>query len=302
VRLKDKVVFNRGNFLIDIINMAADAVGYVFYMKPPDRFDEDHLEANYNLSTGIGVFRQNQAMHAHPREHIELIHEAQTLTGVSAKFTDQPLAYNIRVRGKHVKNQRRGGRQLAGRDDRSYRYMYIYRPPWSRDPGVKAIGGADAPNMPSQQWRNGGIKKYVVWHDDQLRSVRACLVAALFIAFREALESAQATLAAPAMPSIGLDNQCALFDVGTGLSTRMWVATRTLSFSTGEDAAFTMNLGGSLIDLPDIAAVRYELNRTLDDSNYRPGLSFNERTGTYAPIYRHTDGNDRHPDKLWVPG
>lgn len=284
VRLKDKAVFNRSNFLIDIINNAAEQVGYVFYMKPPDEFDEDDLgpDNETNLSTGVGVFRQNQAMRRRPLDPIELVHEDTVLKGIDAKFTDEPLAYNIRVRGKEV-SRRKGGVTLGG--DQTHRYMYVYRPPWSRDTRVKGIGGRDFGN--SNQWRNANLKRYVVHHDERFRSVEDCKIAALFIAFREALESAQVQIEAPCMPNIFLDNQTAIYDTGTGLSTRFWVALRSLRFTGGEEGAFVMSLGGSLLDAPDTITVRDELVKALNDNNYFPGLSDTAREH-FGHEYRNT--------------
>jgi hypothetical protein len=284
VRLKDKAVFNRSDFLIDIVNKAAEQVGYVFYMKPPDVFDEGNLDADHNLSTGIGVFRQQQSMKQHPLDRIELVHEDRVLRGIDAKLSDEPLSSVIRVRGKEI-SKKRGGRRLGG--DHSRRWMYVYRPPWARDSKTKAIHGQDSQIADDELLRNAGLKKYRVWHDNRLRSLNQCKIAALFIAFREALESAQVRVEAPCMPSIFLDHQAALFDTGTGLSTRFWVVDRSLSFQSGEEGHFTMTLAGSLIDFPDIAAVRQELTRALRDHNYDPGLRIGERTGRVGRIYRN---------------
>jgi len=165
--------------------------------------------------------------------------------------------------------------------------MYVYRPPWARNRSVRAIGGGDSDIAEDEKLRNAGLKKYVVWHDNRLRSLRECKIAALFIAFREALESAQVRIEAPCMPSIFLDHQAALFDTGTGLSTRFWVVDRSLSFQSGAEAHFTMTLAGSLIDFPDIAAVREELIQALRDANYNPGLPEHEREGHIGHIYRN---------------
>lgn len=278
VRLKDKAVFNRGNFLIDIINAAAEQVGYIFYIKPPESFDEDNLDdMSEQESMGIAIFRQNHAMRrqSKTRDPVERIHEDALLQGIQARFTDEPLAYNIRVRGKQ-KKETKGGRTLGGDD--TARWMYVYRPPWSRD-------ATFGPNQ--NNYRNANIKRYWVSHDNRLRNLDECKVMALLIAFQMALESATAVCEFPAMPTIHLDHQIGVFDTGTGLSTRIWIANKHLEYQGGEQAQFKMSIGGSLIDLPDITRVRKELTRAIED-DINPGLSEWEKT-TYGQIYRGQD-------------
>lgn len=278
VRLKDKSVWNRGNFLSDIISAAAEEVGYVFYFKPPESFDESPAalaDMSEQDSMGIGVFRQNHAMRRQSKtlEPVERVNEDSILQGLQARFTDEPLSYNIRVRGKQ-KKEKKGGRTLGGDD--TARWMYVYRPPWSRD-------ATFGPNQ--NNYRNANIKRYVVHHDPKLRSLEECKVAALFIAFREALEAATATLEFPAMPTIHLDQQLGIFDTGTGLSTRLWIAARQLEYQGGPQGHFKMSVGGSLIDLPDITKVRKELVRAIED-DINPGLSEWEQTH-YGAVYRN---------------
>lgn len=273
VRIKEPVPFNRGNYLIDIIKYVAEQVNYVFYMKPPPSFDEGDLSEQDWESMGTAVFRQNQAMHKGQGviDPIEMVHEDQVLHDVNPKFTDEPLAYNIRVRGAEVKGKKRRkrfGRFLGA--DRTKRWMYVYRPPWSRDTNP---GGNWPDNAASNQYRNGNIKKYVVHYDSAIKSVEECKIASLFIAFAEALASAQCQIEAPAMPTIYLDHQTALFDTGSGLSTRVWIASRQLEYLGGEEGHLTMALGGSMIDIPDVQRVRKELVKALRDSGYNPGLS-----------------------------
>lgn len=280
VRLRSNSTWNRGNYLIDIITAAAEQVGYVFYIKPPQSFDESEealASTAHDLSIGVGVFRQNQAMRRanQTRDPVELVSESSVLEGINARFTDEPLAYSIRVRGRKL-SKKKGGRTLGGDD--TPRCMYVYRPPWSRgDRGdvFNYYGGNDPHRRLSGEpdYRNGNIKKYVVHHDEKLRNVDECKIAALFIAFREALESATATIEFPGFPPLQLDHQLGIYDTGTGLSTRIWIAARQIEFQGGPEAHFKMSIGGALIDLPDITHVREELVRALRNSNFNPGLS-----------------------------
>lgn len=271
VRLSDKMVFNRSDKLIDIINRVAELTNYVFYMKPPSQFDDEDLTPtnDNNQSLGIPVFRQNQAMRTPNAllEPMEQVTEDDLLEALEPQFSDEPLAYNIRVRGKRLK-KKQGGLPLAG--DRTRRAMYVYRPPWSRDLNP----GGNWPNdAASNQYRNGNVKRYTVHHDEMLRNTEECEIACLFIAFRQALESAKATAEFAAMPTIHLDHQFSIKDEGTGLSARLWLTNRMLRIRLGEDPEFKMSVGGSLLDTPDILIVREELVRALRKKGYDPGLS-----------------------------
>jgi len=267
VRLADKIVFNRGDYLIDIVKHIADLTNFVFYMKPPERFDPSNLAPGNtnNLSMGIAVFRNNQAMRAANQtlEPIETVSEDTTLQGVEPSFNNGPLAYNIRVRGKFLA-KKKGGRMLGG--DTSNEVMYVYNPPWSRNSSYPDGTGRG-------EYMNANLKQYVVHHSHLLDTQEKCKIAALFIAYREALEAYKATTEFPFMPSISLDNQMAVRDTGTGLSTRLWIVTRSWNVHLGEEANFKMAVGGSCIDAPDIVMVREELVQALRDHGYDPGLS-----------------------------
>lgn len=271
VRVKEKATFNRGNYLIDIINSVAEQTGYVFYMKPRESFSEEPDDlANTDLdpSMGIAVFRQSNAMkNQGVRDPVELVHEDRTLTGFNYRLTDEPLPFNIRVRGREA-GKKKGGRYLGA--DRTRRYMYVYRPPWSRS---EHPGGNWPEGSAKHDYRNANIKKYVVHHDNRLRDNEECELAALFIAFRAALESAEGQFEAPCLPTIHLDHQCAVFDTGSGMSTRLYTTSRQIKFVSGERGEFTMALTGSLLDIPDTQRVRRELKRSLRRKGYDPGLS-----------------------------
>lgn len=251
VRLKDKLVFNRQTTFMEVIQRIAELTNYVFYIRPPDNFDEDSPDDNVQNTMGVAVFRSNQAMPDNPIERVEGVRDDKLLTGIEASLSDEPLAQHMRCRGKELP-KKKGGRTLGA--DRTHRYMAGYLPPWSR---ASSIG-------------NGGIKKVVVHYDQMLDSYQDCVIACMFIAFRQALESAKAQIQAPALPIIHLDHQVSIFDRGSGLSTRLWVAQKAMTIRTGENAHFTMTLGGSLIDFPDIVAIRQELKQALANAGYNP--------------------------------
>lgn len=256
VRLKDKLVFDRQSFLIDIIKKIADLTSYVFYVKPPEDFDVDDLSPGnaVNRSMGIAIFRQNSAMKQRPLDRVEAVKDTNLLTAVQASFDANVLAQSIRVRGKAVGSKFASSSIHPLGADPAFRYQYSYRPVWARN---SSSGAAH-------------LRRHELHYDYLIRSEYECKVACLFIAFRMALESAKAQVELPLWPLIHLDHQMLMFDTGTGLSTRLWVASRSWNWSSGENGEFKMNLGGSLLDINDVQETRQELERLLNNHGYMP--------------------------------
>lgn len=258
VRLKDKLVFDRQTFLIDIIWKIAEMTSYVFYVKPPSSFDPEDLSMGNeaNLSTGVAVFRQNSAMKTRPPEKQYLIRDETLLSDIEPHFTNEPLSDSIRVRGTTVakaKKRRNPDIHPLGAD-RTQRYQYSYRPVWAR-------GG---------RRRFGRIRKPVVHYDEQVDTVFEAKVACLLIAFREALEANQCQADCRFFPPIYLDQQVVVEDASTALFTRLWVASRSWEYRGGESAAFSMTLGGALLDVSDVRLTVAELTKLLNLQGFDP--------------------------------
>lgn len=276
-RLRDKLVFDRQTFLIDIIRKIAEMTSYIFYIKPPESFDETNLHPgnDANLSMGVPVFRQNNAMKTSPNQpytdrngvrHNDRygIRDTDLLTAIQVKFSNEPLASSIRVRGrsvwKKIAQQANPGGDYdrvpphALGADRTKRYQYSYRPVWAREANA----------------RFAALRKSVVHYDEQVDNVFQAKVGCLFIAFREALESATAVIEFPCWPVIQLDHQVVLYDEGTGISTRIYVTNRSWEFSNGEEGGFHMSVGGALIDTDDVKETRQELQQLLNHHGFDP--------------------------------
>lgn len=261
VRLKDKIVFDRQTYLIDIINRIKELTSYVFFVRPPLEFDIDNLAKGNeaNLSMGVAVFRQGSAMQLEPRDgsSVEVIKDTTLLTAVQATFDANALPNSIRVRGKAIGPKEASPNAHVLGADPSVRYQYSYRPPW-----------ATADNENAGQ---AHLRRQEVHYDNMLKSVYECKVACLFIAFRSALEASKAEVEFPLWPEIGMDDQVLLLDTGTGLSTRLWVTTRSWNYSSGEQKVFKMNLGGALLDVDDVAEVQTQLEAVLAEEGRNPG-------------------------------
>ncbi len=262
-RLRRPITFDRQTFLIDIIEHIAKLVSYVFYVKPPESFDIGNLakgNAN-NLSMGVAIFRQNNAMKDTPLDKRYMVRDSDLLTEPQIHFTGDPLAQSVRARGRliHEKNPSVSAAVPAASGAASMaRYFYNYRPVWARGDDAQAGHGA------------AGLRKHAVHYDEQITSNYEAKVACLFIAFREALESAQGQIEVPFFPPIALDHQIAVFDVATGTSTRLWIASRQWEFQSGEERQFKMTLAGSMIDVDHVRETRAELRQVLNDHGFDP--------------------------------
>lgn len=257
-RLKDKIVFDRNSFLIDIIKKIEEATSYIFYLKPPDSFDISNLAKGNaaNLSMGVAVFRQNQAMTDTPRDARYSIRDDQTLTGIQPEFDESGLAQSIRARGKLIA-------EWKAQQDPNYippangnigRFYYNYRPVWARE----------------NEHRAGGLRKHEFHTDQKYVSDQDCKIACLLIAFRMALTAAKASVQIPLFPPINLDQQLQVYDLSTGISSRLWILSRDWEYVGGEERKFNMTLGGSLLDVDIVERTRGELERVLNDAGYNP--------------------------------
>lgn len=245
VRLKDRLIFNRANFYIDPISKIAELTGYQFFMGDPTGPG----------SIGVPTFRMNSSLRSgnapdfttgRPKP-VVTVRDRDLLTAISVKLTDEPLAFNIRVRGAKA-TAAEGGKLVGG--DRPRRIMFNYRPPWTGDIGASA-----------KQQRMAGLLKHLITFNAQLKTEQECEVGAMLIALAEALKSATAIAQIPGNPRVELDDQVYLADEGTGLATRMWVASRSSTFTAGAKTTWSMSLGGSLIDTPDIVAIKDDITK-----------------------------------------
>ena len=274
-RLKDRLIVNRATTYMDVIRQVADQSGYVFFMADPyesqtlEQFllDGDSLPTSKeSKSLGIPTFRESAALRKTNARRFSdqkikprvAIRDTDLLTGISARYTDEPLTYIIRVRGQKLTKER-GGKVLDG--DKTTRITYVYRPPWTRNN------------------RMGGVLKHTVHYDPNLKTSIECEAACLLIAFAQSLKSATAVAQIPANPEIELDDQVYLLDTATGLSTRLWVAQRSWTWSSGENAAYTMSVSGALIDTPDIVEMKAEMNAAVAAGKLPSGQRVIPQTG-----------------------
>lgn len=254
-RLKDKIVFDRSEYLVDIIKKVEEATSYTFQIRPPKAFDATHLDTGHNLQMGVVTFRQNQAMTPTPKDARYVVSDSQTITGIQPQFDESGLAQSIRARGKLKVTQKiLEDPHYVPTGGTTERFGYNYRPVWARE----------------NENRAAGIRKHEFHVDQTYSSDQDCKVACLLIAYRMAIEAAKASVQLPFFPPVQLDSQFAIFDEGTGLSTRIWVVSRDWEYQSGAQRNFTMTLGGSLLDVDIVEATRKELKQVLASEGYDP--------------------------------
>lgn len=217
VRLKEPMVFHQGDFLIDIINHMLEQADLVFYVAGPT----GHAD-----SIGVPVFKRKGAFSG-PTAVREEVKHSDLLTQLETKFSKEPLSYIIRVRGKPDKK----GSALG--EDSIKRIMAVYRPPWSGESG-----------------RMNRLIKHVIHTDNNLETQGEVEIAAILIAFSQALASYQGTCEMPGYPWEP-DQQVSIVDVPSGTNSRMWIKNFSSTITLGTDAEYKITLSGSLLDTPD---------------------------------------------------
>lgn len=234
VRLKKPLVFNRGDHFIDAINKLAESTNYVFFMADPSADD---------LSIGIPTFRQARVVTED--QPVAEVRDIDLLTGIQVKLTDEPLGYSIRVRGREVSNFGPDSGYLIGGGD-VRRVKFTYYPPWARE------------------WNElAGILKHVLHTDNKLTTAEDCEFACYYIALKEALESATGVIEIPGYPGFELDSFASVVDEGTGMNTRLWIAARTSTFTTGEKKTWKQTLSGTWVDVPEVVAIKQTINNAV---------------------------------------
>lgn len=241
VRLKQKLTMGAGDFLIDAIAKVQESVGFVFFIKDPTSAD---------LSIGVPVFR-NPSVRTGVAAELTLsdasvvpfaVTDQDLLLSLQVAWDEEPLAYIIRVRGKEDKDD---GAVLIGYGTGTRRIWYTYKPPWT----FEGAGG-----------RLAGIYKHVVHTDNNYRTTQDCQLGCLLIALAEALESCKGAIEIPGHAGADLDQMVDLIDVSTGMNTRMWISGMTTTMHSGRTSSWKMTLEGSMVDTPDVVAVKAALD------------------------------------------
>lgn len=244
VELKEKFVVAKDQSLGDVINTVKTKLGYTFIMGEPIQNDD--------LSIGNPIFRMNRV--SDPYAQVDEVRDTDLVEHAQVKWTNKQERTHIIVRGKLLKKGQGGERAHQGTGDSkdfNYRAQYHYTPPWA--------------------YRNAGVLKHLIYYDTLFQTKADCAVACYLIALQIALSIVSAIITTPGTPHIGLDTLVALTDHSTGLYSRMYVTNKRRVMTLGEDAKYTQEIGGALIDTPDMNSLLADLFQGLfnNDRNDR---------------------------------
>jgi hypothetical protein len=238
-----QLTFHNGDTLMDIIKKCQEITGYTFFIGEPSGGEDEY-------SIGVPIFRTANVLGMYDLGREE-IRDDQLLTGIQVKQDLTVLSHIYWIRGKvtdppknHKKPVRGASGQLLG-EAGDYRIQIYYVPPWSRDN------------------EEGDIIRHFVAKYDSLGSKKGLETAARLAALQAALQSLTAVIEIPGHPGITVDSIVGVRDQGTGLNTRLYVASRSSTFRAGQSTEWKMTLGGSLIDSPNVQAVALDLYAVL---------------------------------------
>lgn len=243
--IKGKWVFNRANYLIDIIKKCQEYTGHVFFVADPTS----------GTSWGVPTFRRRRAILRNVPASAE-VRDTDLLADVQVKLAEEPLALIIRVRGREAAS----GVSVGG--DKTKRIMAVYKPPW--------VDGDPAHDLTHE---SGGVIKRVIRTEPALRTLMDCQIACFLTAIEEALMAAAASFAIPPLLVLELDDMIGLLDTTTATNSRVWITHITSTHESGDDPRFDMSIQGVLVDTPELEAVIAELDAVDFDPEPAPNVS-----------------------------
>lgn len=262
VQLKTAVKIDRSSTWMDVINMVATQLGYVFFIAEPTSAD---------LSIGVPVFRKQSVLR--PSKVQPIVLDSTKLTDVQPQHSNSNDRHIIRVRGRFA-TRAQGGRPIVGGDmtqDGQVLFTFQYWPPW----------------MPKM----AGIVKQLTYYNIGSNGVlgfssdKECQVACILIAVQIALTRDTAQVQCPANPAIGLDSMAMIHDEqGSGIVSRLYVQGRTSTMTLTDDSSggsgssngpgggsaqmlWSTELSGALVDNPEWEHVIDDYNIAINGGN-----------------------------------
>jgi hypothetical protein len=246
VQLAERFVCDISKSFMDIINELKEQVGYTFFISEPTSME----------SLGVPVWRQTRVLENTQRQ-VDLVTEADLLEDVQAKWSNKEERWPIRARGNLLPKSK-GGQTLG--PDKSFRAQFTYVPPW--------------------QHRMAGVVKHLTHYDPKYQTATDCRFACYLIALQIGLSVLTATIEIPGTPHIGLDSFVRIKDSRSGLEgLRLYATNRHIVFQQGPGSGgggssgeFFTQLGGSIVDTPDILQIAKDYAHALAnlDRNDRP--------------------------------
>lgn len=261
VDLKTPYVVDKSKSLMDVINEIATQVGYTFFIGEP--------ATNLTMDVGNAIFRENRLVEP-GQARFEHLHSYDRLLDFAPHWSNEQERSPIRARG-HTLSKKKGGTTLGG--DKVRRAHYIYRPPWEH--------------------RMAGVIKHLTHYDPAMTSNVDCQFACYLIALSIALSRFTGRAACPGSPTIGLDTIITLTDQQTAFNGRMYVSNRVQDFVAGENARYSLELGGALPDDPDVQKILRDMRAAAKrlDRNHKHKIKPRRPAHKHVPTNRTISGS-----------
>lgn len=249
IRLKDNYTVDQSMFMVDVVKDFLEQADYKFFIEGFQEAEDD---------IGVPNFVSGGAT-APPSPLMEEVRDTDLLEDIDVRFTKEPLAYLIRVRGKTI-SKAAGGRPLGA--DPTLRVMADYFPPWS-GAHHDVFNGQYSKNYPFAG-RLSGVLKHAVYTDTTVDTHDEAMMKCLLAAMRQAIAALGASITIPGHPGVPLNGHISIVDSATGANTKMWVASRQTTFVSGEQTEFKTTVGGAMVDNPDLFMVALDYLYFLD--------------------------------------
>jgi hypothetical protein len=219
------IVCDDSKSFMDLIQLVSQQTGFNFFMGEVQD-PEDPLDIGYP------IFRNTRVLENRTGK-TEFIDDRLLLTDAKVKVSNENDHCIIRCRGQAVND----GVGIDG--DKVHRVMFAYIPSWAGEQAAK----------------QAGVLKPLTHADQFYTTVDDCMFGCYLIAIQIALLKWTVILDLPCNPGIGLDTLQSVIERVQGLNSRVYVTNRSQEMQFGTSGYWTMELGGSLMDTPDMAGV-----------------------------------------------
>jgi hypothetical protein len=238
--------FAETDFLMDIIKEILAQGNFIFYMSPP---------SNDDRSIGIPRF-EYQTVTTPAKPGMLEFRDTDMTEAMQVKWDLTNLPQILRYRGEI--NDTASGHTLG--TDTVKRYMGVYWPPWSGQ-----VGAGYVDNNTSRV--AGIIRQFTqtlgVTSTQGLKSDIECYFACILAAMQYGLQMCTAQFQIAGLPAFDLNMQVSVVDEGSGVNSRMWVASIESDHQMGPNGEWHMSIGGALIDTTDFHRLVTDYNNTI---------------------------------------
>jgi hypothetical protein len=236
-------------FFIDVVNDMLGQGNYVFFMGPPTEDDR---------SIGVPSFKQQRAVSGAPVGMVQVDDHLLT-EAAEMKWDLSTLPGQFIYRGDPVPTDGSQGTGQTYENDLVDTFMATYFPPWSGADNWTPLDGSDPMNVDPPN-RTAGVMRHFIQTVGVnvvigLTSNEECLFACLLAAIQYALGIATGQVQVPGIGSPQLNDQISVIDEGSGINSRLWIASIDSEHTGGPNGMWKMVISGSYIDHTDMVLV-----------------------------------------------